>query len=309
MYPIIGVPSGSAQSTEPLGTKYKFWFKDAARGLSLFKEGRLNTDENCAEKIACELARALSMPHAAYDLAEYEGRRGTVSISLVTSPARIVHGNELIAAQVTDYVLSERNNKRNPNHTLRRVMAYFRESAEMIGAPYGWQSAQSENIKTALDFMVGYLMFDAWIGNQDRHDENWGILRTITGNYFLSPSYDHGSSMGRNLSDDERSTRLRTHDRMHHISAFVEKAESALFPATRLERPKPLRTMDAFEQAAAFSRRAATEWVERLRQISDEKLQQIIGDIPTDWMSPVARDFTLEFLRLNRSRILNLNLK
>ena len=50
MFPIIEVPSGSAEIVEQLGTKAKFWYIDHLLGRSLFKRGRPNTGENWAEK-------------------------------------------------------------------------------------------------------------------------------------------------------------------------------------------------------------------------------------------------------------------
>jgi hypothetical protein len=32
-----------------------------------------------------------------------------------------------------------------------------------------------------LDVWAGYLAFDAWIANRDRHHANWGILRHLDG--------------------------------------------------------------------------------------------------------------------------------
>lgn len=42
------------------------------------------------------------------------------------------------------------------------------------------------------------------IGNVDRHHENWGILRKrVDGEWYgrLAPTFDHASSLGRELVD------------------------------------------------------------------------------------------------------------
>jgi len=302
MFVVRDVPAGAAATVEPLGTKYKFWFRDPDFGLMLFKEGRPGTGENWAERIACELADRIGMPHARYELATYETREGVVSTSLVERGARIVHGNELLASLTTDYTQGARY--RNSNHTLRRVVAYLRAGSDSIGAPYGWE--QTERIRSALDFFVGYLMFDAWIGNQDRHDENWGLLRTLEGNLYLSPSFDHGSSMARNISDEQRVERLTTKNMQRHISKFVETARSGLYTNPNENAGKSLLTLDAFEGAAAFSRDAATEWKERLLGVDRTTISDVISMVPSEWMSAQARDFTAELLCLNRERILRL---
>jgi HipA-like C-terminal domain len=300
------VPPGSALTTEPLGTKFKFWYRDPNLGLTLFKEGRPGTGENWAERIACELAATIDLPHAKYELAKYEDRFGVVSRSLVDRTARIIHGNELLAAQTTDYVQSENARYRNPNHTLRRVLAYLRRSSSVLGAPYGWP--QSARLRSAMDFFIGYLMFDTWIANQDRHDENWALLRTSEGNLFLAPSFDHGSSMARNEPDARRLERLSTRDQPRHISTFVRSARSAFYPQAFEPTQRPLYTLDAFVQAAAQSPQAAAEWRDRLAKVDEARIRAIIDQVPGDWMTNPAKMFTAELLRLNRERILNADL-
>lgn len=302
MFDIHEIPQGAAQSTEPLGTKYKFWYQDPTFGMTLFKEGRPNTGENWAEKIACELARSLHLPHANYEFARYAGRSGVITRSLVDRGARVIHGNELLASFTTDYASRDGGAYRNSSHTLRRVLAYFRSSTDFLGAPYGW--ATSPRLQTALDFFIGYLMFDAWIANQDRHDENWGVLRMNDGNLFLSPSFDHGSSMARNEPDARRLERLTTKDLPRHISRFVCQARSGFFPAGAQGKVPALFTLDAFLQAASQSPAAATEWCERLRAIDDAQIESIVRKVPGDWMSEPARIFTSQLLLLNRHRIL-----
>lgn len=303
MFEVFEVPAGTAATTETLGTKFKFWYHDPRFGLTLFKEGRPNTGENWAEKIACELAQELGLPHARYELATYENKRGVLSFSLVERGARIVHGNELLVKGSTNYaVQGVKKVYGNTDHTLRRVMAYLHASEHDLRAPYG--APRTPEVRTALDYFVGYLMFDAWIANQDRHDENWGVLRTVDGELFLAPTYDHGSSMARNLSDMQRLEKMNTKDFGQHISRFILKARSGLFPPAGASKPKALYTLDAFEQAALQRPAAATYWRTRLSNISASTVEHLVDQIPGSWMSEIARRFTIELLHLNRLRIL-----
>lgn len=307
MFKIFEVPSGAASTTETLGTKYKFWYHDTDFGLCLFKEGRPNTGENWAEKIACVLAKALDLPNAHYELATYEGKQGVLSPTMVDRGARIVHGNELLARGTSSGFQPGPRIYGNPNHTLRRVLAYLHASEDFLGAPYN--APRNDTIKSALDYFVGYLMFDAWIANQDRHDENWGVLRANDGNLFLAPTYDHGSSMARNLSDQDRTLRLSTKDKLRHITNFVLQARSGLYPVINASKPKPLYTLEAFEQAAQHNPQAAAFWRSRLESITRNQVENIVSQVPEHWMSEPARLFTIELLCLNQQRILRLPIK
>lgn len=305
MYQIIDVPPWAAESTEQIGTKYKFWYSDDNGLLILFKEGRPGTGENWAEKIACELAELIGLPHAHYELARWQNLQGVISNTVVLPGSRLIHGNELLATFVAGYGENPSKPVRRKEHTLRRVLSYFRGGSELIGTPPGF--VQTHRVSNALDIFIGYLMFDAWIANQDRHDQNWGILRTSLGNSFLAPSFDHGSSMGRNESDEKRSVMLSTKDMGRHITRYIALARSAMFPiAPHGTRIKALYTLEAFESAAIHAVDAASEWRDRLEAVDHVAVERIIDNIPDTLMTDVARQFTFELLKLNRDRLLHL---
>ena len=57
-----------------------------------------------------------------------------------------------------------------------------------------------------------YIVLDALIGNTDRHHENWALLRKKINNKWsgqTSPSFDHASSLGRELEDRKRAILLK----------------------------------------------------------------------------------------------------
>jgi hypothetical protein len=303
MYKIIQIPKDAADSFEQLGTKYKFWYLDKSYGLTLFKEGRPGTGENWAEKIACELAGLLGIPHAQYEFAIYQDKEGVVSPTLVDRGARLIHGNELLTTFETDYETSQSKTYQQRDHTIRRVLSYFRASADLLGAPYGFN--KTKNLVSALDVFIGYLMFDTWIANQDRHNENWALLRANDGRNFLSPSYDHGSSLGRNETDEKREIIMTTKDKGRDINKYIMKARSALYPVDVKHSVKALTTIEAFEQAARQSPEAAQEWKKRLSLINSNQVEEIIYNIPCHLMTDVAKRFTLQILNLNRQRILD----
>lgn len=308
MFHIFKVPQEAAQALEQMGTKYKFWYSDDNNKLTLFKEGRPETGENWAEKIACELATLIEIPHAHYELATYKEKKGVICKSLVEPPgARLIHGNELLAKFSTGHEDSEMFKQRKEEHTIGRVLSYFKATNKTIYPPHAHPT--EEYLSTALDFFIGYLMFDAWIANQDRHSENWGLIKHIDGNSYLAPSYDHGSSLGRNETDSKRNTILTTKDRGCNIEKYVTKARSALFNPTENKPKKAIYTIDAFSIAGRQNPMAAIKWQERLASIKTDSIKNIIDKIPGDFMTSIARNFTKELLILNKTRILNLEFK
>jgi hypothetical protein len=156
---------------------------------------------------------------------------------------------------------------------------------------------------TAADVFVGYLAFDAWIGNQDRHHENWALLVSHD-DVRLAPSFDHASSLGRNETDESRHQRLTTRDSRRTVAHYVTRARSALYGAKSDSRP--LTTLEAFSKAAAFAPDAARFWLRRLGSISDVDVLGVFEPFSAEWMSDVAKSFAIEMLKENRKRLLTL---
>ncbi len=298
MYPVVTVPGKEANGAEQLGTKRKFWFQGPDSVDYLFKEARPGTGEDWAEKVASELCTLLSLPHATYDLAQWKGRRGVATPSFVPKGVKLVMGNELLARIVAEYPTTRFY--RVPQHTLSRVLEVLENASAQ--PPQGWNGFSGAD--GAADAFVGYLMLDAWIANQDRHHENWGLLTLNGEESCLAPSYDHASSLGRNETDEARHDRLTTRDRRRSIEHYVTRARSALYSTP--QDAKPLSPLDAFLEVAKIRPRAATAWLESLGDFDLSSIDEIFARIPEDRITSVAVDFARRMLEVNQQRLLSL---
>lgn len=303
MFPVVIVPAGAAELSEQMGTKFKFWYLDEQRRRTLFKEGRPGTGENWAEKLAAELAELLGIPHAHYELAEWKEKQGVISPSLVSKGDRLIHGNELVEGKVI--VASDDEKLRyyeQRSHIATRAFQFLKQHADIILPPQTYKPI--EGVHSALGVFVGYLLFDAWIANQDRHSENWGVV-SKSGCLYLAPSYDHGSSLGRNETDERRKTILTTNDKGSSMPAYVARARSAFYPhAAGNAKVKAHFTYDLFQLACKVDPVAGAAWKGQLGNISDATIVNIINQVPAKLMSDVAREFTAKLLRANIDRLI-----
>jgi hypothetical protein len=118
----------------------------------------------------------------------------------------------------------------------------------------------------------------------------------------LSPTYDHGASLARNLTDEDRKSRLETRDKNRTVEHFAGKARSGFYAT-----PNDDRTMFALDAFLLFAERdvaAARIWLGKLREISEIAVDAILAEVPPQRMSPVTREFTLELLMINQRRLL-----
>jgi hypothetical protein len=157
-----------------------------------------------------------------------------------------------------------------------------------------------------LDVFVGYVLLDVWIANQDRHHENWGAIRADPedARRSLTPTFDHGAGLARNLEDSERAMRLATRDRNASIHAFVARGQSRIYKSA--DASKPLLLLEAFQEFAERNPGAASIWLNQLRAVSTSDVSGILDNVPSERMSEVCRRFTLELLERNRLRLLEI---
>lgn len=342
-YKVVQIPVDSALTEEPLGTKEKFWLvhEDGRRWLFKYNRERDRkrpgesepTGDDWAEGIAGELAKLLGLPHALSFLAERveadgSKRRGVAVWDFTRIDAHwnrpdkpskwealgpLIHGNEMLYLTDTDYPAHDIRGVYQ--HTVTRLMEVLKDyrvgcSSIPISEPF-YRSIGSDGRQ----HMVGYLMLDAWIGNTDRHHENWGAIQIkYTDNpsgffpdatYELAPTYDHAASLGSILTEAEFQERLTTKDRNRTVSAYIDRGRSAFYEDNQ-QKGKSLPMIDVFRQAAAIEPKAAQAWLEQLDAVQPDDWRKILHRVPPNHMTQAARDFVDAFLTETRKRLLNL---
>lgn len=287
---MIDVSSLARDLIETMGTKRKFWVTRADGTRWLFKFSRPQTGEHWSEKVAAELGAQLEVPVARVELATCDGLPGVCSQSFLPYEATLVHGNELLQEVDQTYPVTQLRGV--SKHTVDAVFGQLVAVEPPIGSP-SWLSAAG--------CFTGYLLLDALIGNGDRHHENWAIVHE-TANRRLAPSYDHASSLGRELGDEVRAIRLSGLDRGRTLDRYATRATSAFYASPT--DAKPLSPIDAFRAAARLRPEASEFWLVRLASLGHDTIENIVDAVPTNLMTDLARRFALAVTAWSRSRLL-----
>ncbi len=288
-YRIITVETDWVLEPEAMGTKKKFWFRDPTAGGRewLFKYPQSSTGQHWAEKIATEVARVMRVPHATVELAEFRRTPGSASESFAVDGQELVHGNQILERIVTGY---------DPTVRFGQSHHSFKNIWECLGRVF----QEREAAETTKQQFAAYLVLDAVIGNTDRHHENWGFLRRRDeGRWkgFLAPSFDHASSLGRELRDVRRTLLLEE----ERVGAYSEKGRGGIYwvEATRYG-PSPL---DLVRMAAARHSRYFLDTLESVRRLDDDAVLGIVDRVPSGWMSQPAREFAIKLIYYNRNKL------
>lgn len=296
MFSIVPVTQ-PPDAPEPLGTKKKYWYQSDDGRAMLFKAEERGTGEDWSEKLVCELADLLGIPHVHYELARdvTADEPGVVCAQMLLPGETLVHGNTLLQAVDPAY---PKKMLRVSAHTIEAVYRVVR----MLTVPETrWSDRLPDGVHLGADVFCGYLMLDAWVANQDRHHENWAAIWNQD-KLTLAPTYDHGAALARNVADKEKKARLETRDKGYSVATFARRGSSRLF-RTATDR-RALGALEAFNRFSDALPAARTAWTGRLAGIDQPAIEAILTQIPPHRLSVISREFTLRLLMENRARIL-----
>jgi hypothetical protein len=237
-------PEIEQSRAESRGSRRKFWISiEGEPSLWLLKFARPNTGEHWAEKIAAEIGNLIGVDCARVELADCGGELVTVCESFdpenwyelyefVSEQSDWLEGEQIVVGDLDwanhvnppsfqemiflagcdvlawskeQYDVEARFGQRE--HNVDTIVQAVKEVFQDLGDP---RVAQVGDILQAL---ASYALLDGLIGNTDRHHENWMLqiaFKDDVGRMSAAPSFDHASSLGRELRDDRRRERMNS---------------------------------------------------------------------------------------------------
>lgn len=283
-YYVIEIQPDWVLEPEAMGSKDKFWFHGEPGPEWLFKYPQPNTGQHWSEKIAAEVADRLDFLHARVELAVFQRTRGSATESFAREGRELYHGNQIMAGHVLGYDPGKTFG--HSGHTLENIFLAMERSF-----------ASEDGARRAKERIAEYLVLDALIGNTDRHHENWGILRKRTeGGWFgaLAPTFDHASSLGRELVDDSAGKCRRRLLAEGRLAQYAEKAPGAIF--WRADNRHGTSPLELVRRASALHPGLFGPALKALEKLDRGALWEIVARVPADWMSDLAQKFAVELM-------------
>jgi hypothetical protein len=258
------------------GAINKYWLDLPNLGRSLVKADIRGA---WVEKVVATLAEQAGLPVARYELAERDdGLKMIVSPNYLLNGAREISGERLLVD-----ILGE-----NYLYTPDAILSVVDNLDVSLPSNY----TPLETCK-ASDLLVGYLIFDSWIGNIDRHSRNWGIQETVDRRRELLPTYDHGLSLGVRMPEDKLPS---------DVAAFSGDCMSSI-----QSKVSGMLTMDGLARRLLELRpEAARSWIGQIMDIESVTIRETIESIPQGWISDVRAEFTIEYLEASSDRLMEL---
>lgn len=246
--------------------------------IAMFKYEREDyiCSEACSEKMAYELAKALGFDCAKIDLAyDEDGKIG-----------------------VLNYYFS---NRFTAPHT--DIVAYLNKDSRQRQNFY-----TISNIKTVLDDIspnlfqnfIRIMVFDALIGEQDRHEENWGITEK-EGKYYISPLYDNGDSLLREFKNPINFQKY--YDGTKNFDAYISRSKTIIFKENNKDKYKHFELIQYLFDNYPIE---TTAEIKKLTILTDKIIEKIVLQIPDELLTSEHKKYIIQYLIKRRDILLSI---
>ena len=321
-YEVVRVPD-VLEAPEHQGTRTKFWVRiEGRRGRWLLKVPRADTGEHWAEKVAAEIGHLIGVECAQVELARYresavlgaeagngQGHQGpqeeapdqlgTISRSFVPDEDELdkdyllFHGWQVLHFENMGYDPNQKFGQRN--HNIRNIA---RALGKMLAVKGREPVPGSED---ALKKLASYVLLDGLIGNTDRHHENWMVALVDDWEQTwieIMPSFDHASSLGRELGDEKREEILKADG----VRRYVNRGKGGIFVNTKRKRaPAPLHLARLL---CRWKPGLTVETLDRIHDLFEEEIRRTIGRVPPAFMSDTAKEFASQVIMTSKQELL-----
>lgn len=260
------------------GSREKRTAIDEKGKKAIFKYQGYNCSEACSEKLSYEIAKILEYECAHIELARDEnGTLGILNYLFVD-----VHKEEHIDA--VSYI-KKNNENRSQFYTLKNIKKCLDEL----------------DTKLFYEFFK-ILIFDALVGEQDRHEENWGIIRK-DGNYKLSPLYDNSDNLLREFHDEKYAQKYYNGDK--DFKHYIERSKTWIFK----ENGKRYKHFELIKELYENYQDYIKREILNLQKLTNKKIENIVNKIPDDIITNKHKEYIIKYIKVRKQILLDLILK
>lgn len=224
------------------------------------------------------------MPCAEVDIGTYNGRAGSISYNFLQENEFLNEGVNFIQ-------------KRYPNYNRNK----FEDNVENI--KYSVQMLENLNIN--LGDILKMIIFDALIGNSDRHHSNWGYIieenNKTYSNIRFSPLYDNGSSLCSYVNDSDIKDILR--DKNRYNALIDTKSKSCI----GWEEQRPIRHFELIKKLKENFFNETIDFVKEINEkLTNKSIKNILDNFEDNIISEEKKKLLFKVINDRKLKILEI---
>lgn len=243
-----------------------------------FKYEKYNCSEACSEKMSYEIALALGYQCARIELArDFSGKLGVLNYVFIDL-------NNNTHDDAISYINRD-SSKRNEYYTITNI----KKCLDMIDT-------------TMFKDFLKIMLFDALIGETDRHEENWGITKSKEG-YKISPLYDNGCNLLRDFKKEDFANLYCGSNPKRSFDAYIKNATSYIYDDKHHRRYKLFKLIEYLYKEYPSEIEAE---ILNLENLTDEVIKKIVDQIPDDILTDQHKGCIIIYLKKRRDILKNI---
>lgn len=283
--------------SEASGASEKIWLRSPnglKTGLFKFPKTRSHpgapdttSTEHISEWLASQLGKILDITCAEVELGSYCGRIGSLSVLITDQQDEHLELNEGIAFIKELY----------PQYDAKKMIDVKSGTYYCLD-----QILQATEQFLPTQFWIKVLLFDFIIGNTDRHQSNWALLKDGNGQYQPCPLYDNGSSLC-SYVEEEQLARLFSKDAGPMRSLTDTKSRSRIRIDGRVKKEPSHKAVVRYilDQYPRSTIPIARSFLEELTQ---ERIDDLLAELPDEIFSVERKRLVSHYLN-EKKRILS----
>ena len=254
----------------------KVVFDKESKKLAFFKYQRSNySTENCSEKLAYEIACILG-----YDCAKIElGYDKTGEIGVLN----YFFENHIYFKSIDLYLHTDEHQNRNEFYELNFIISVLNRIDYKL-----------------LPNFIKISVFDALIGEQDRHEENWGIIQKNK-LIKLAPLYDNGDSLLRDFGNDDFA--VKYYDGIKQFDNYILNSKTQFFLPNK---NKKYKHFELIHELLNIDKKNTINEIKNLKKLTNDYIKGIVIKIPNECIKKQHKEFLILYLIKRRDKLLEM---
>lgn len=315
-YPVIDISSWKYENMSVSGSKEKRWYRSPNESkLALFKlpvsltsDNNLNEDytgEPWSEKISSEIGNQIGFVTHKVDIGILQLDEESMNYYGLKN-SNVKSGDKIIGALCWSF-LDEASDSlvEGADMIMDFDDSYNRESLkgekEIYNFDLLYRLFQKNNI---IDFLFQMILFDTLIGNTDRHQDNFGVIRNEQiGRQRFAPFYDNSSSLGRELTE-KRIELMLLDSRMFEAYLHGNKSSTLIRWGDKWTKKK-LNIFDFYEKVKSKHPQEINQCLNIISNLNDNLLYNIIYSVPPEVMSELKKELVFKIVRARKQYLVS----
>ena len=144
------------------------------------------------------------------------------------------------------------------------------------------------------------MIFDALVGEQDRHEENWGIIKREN-QYKYSPLYDNGDNLLKDFKNSETLDKYR--NGLKDFDAYINRSHTLIYKEDNIRKYKHFELIEILNKDYPD---IVKRELSNLSKLTDDIIEEIVNKIPDDLLTNIHKEYIIQYLKKRRERLLNI---